>query len=102
MSTPAPTTPRETSAEPLKWTIRQVFKFVVPADYTHLLDLYRQESLTEGAAAVEALDRSEPSDRERPQAWLDGFSDGIAAAADELRRLAATAAPTTTPTPEEN
>lgn len=89
-----------TAREPLKWTMRQVFEFAVPFDYAHLLSLLRQEYLTEGIVAVEALDRSEPSDRDRPQAWLDGYSDGIAAAATELRRLAAASA-AATPTPQE-
>jgi hypothetical protein len=96
---PEPTV-RLSSGEPLTWTMRQVFELAVPFDYAHLLPLLRQEHLAEGVVAVEALDRSEPSDRERPQAWLEGYSDGIAAAAAELRRLAA--APTTTTTPEEH
>lgn len=54
-----------------------------------LLAAFRAEVLREAAEAVEGLDEYRPGEhRVKPQAWLDGCSDGLSEAAALLRRMA--------------
>lgn len=46
------------------------------------LGALREEIAHELAEEIRFLDREEPDDYKRPQAWLDGFSDGVNAAAN--------------------
>lgn len=54
---------------------------------------FRSSVFTEAATAVEKLDGQTPDDhRERPQAYLDGYSDGLQDASERLEKLADQAA----------
>ncbi|MDQ0694299.1 hypothetical protein [Streptomyces sp. W4I9-2] len=66
---------------------------------------FRSSVFSEASKAAEALDTGAPSDRERPQAYLDGYSDGVQDVTECLEKLADQAAegsePTTAPSQRE-
>jgi hypothetical protein len=54
---------------------------------------FRSSVFSEASKAVEELDSRTPDERnERPQSYLDGYSDGVQAAAERLEKLADQAA----------
>lgn len=53
---------------------------------------FRSSVFSEAATAVEKLDGQTPDDRDRPQSYLDGYSDGVQDAAERLEKLADQAA----------
>lgn len=53
---------------------------------------FRSSVFSEASRAAEALDTGAPNDRERPQAYLDGYSDGVQDVAERLEKLADQAA----------
>ncbi|GGW99209.1 hypothetical protein [Streptomyces chartreusis] len=53
---------------------------------------FRSSVFSEAATEVEKLDGQAPEDRDRSQAYLDGYSDGVQDAAERLEKLADQAA----------
>ncbi|MEU4051338.1 hypothetical protein AB0F09_19325 [Streptomyces olivaceus] len=54
--------------------------------------MFRSSVFSEASKAAEAMDTGGPSDRGRPQAYLDGYSDGVQDVAERLEKLADQAA----------
>lgn len=53
---------------------------------------FRSSVFSEASKAAEALDTNAPTDRQRSQAYLDGYSDGVQDVAERLEKLADQAA----------